>query len=115
MVTRDQMLAMGIAPNDYYERVKNLWEAVNEQKERGSGMKIHKTDSGFQRLEFKDHNGEPCSLQQSSAVGDYKNSLACPGSSYVWLGMEPHRAQLDREQVKDLIKYLTNWLKRGKF
>ena len=85
------------------------------QRERRNEMVIHKTTCGFQRLEFKDHNGEPCSLQQSSAVGGYKNAIDCPGSSYVWLGTEPNRMHLNREQVKDIMKLLTNWLKRGKF
>jgi hypothetical protein len=55
-------------------------------------MKITKTEHGFELVEFKDRNGQECSLQQSSAA-DYQQ----PGSSAVWLGVGEHRMHLSSE------------------
>lgn len=80
--------------------------------------KTEKTGRGFQVIEFKDSYGESCSLQQSSAIGDYTDSFDRPGSSYVWLGRnteEPTRMHLNREQVQVLVKYLNRWLEKGGF
>ena len=47
---------------------------------------VDKTARGFPYVRFHDRNGELCSLQNSSAIGDYDDSLERPGSSFVWLG-----------------------------
>lgn len=61
-----------------------------------------KTNRGFEIVEFADRYGESCSLQQSSAIGDYKDSLSRPGSSCVWLGVEPVIARILKSDAEDL-------------
>jgi len=72
--------------------------------------KIEKTGRGFQVIDFKDHTGEKCSLQQSS-LADFEP----PGTSAVWLGINDYRMHLQLEQVKELIKHLQKWVKEGVF
>jgi hypothetical protein len=78
-------------------------------------MKVKKTSRGFEFVEFKDSYGEKCSLQESSNV-----------IPHVWLGCEENgkfhmgdylspRMHLDQKQVRELVKFLTNWLKTGSF
>ena len=74
-----------------------------------------KTDRGFERIEFNDHNGENCSLQQSSAIGDAPDAIDSPGTSLVWLGRDGERMHLDRKQVYELVRALTDWLDFGSF
>lgn len=74
-------------------------------KPKGLG-RVKATSRGFDYIEFKDHNGEPCSLQVSS-LALYQQ----PGISAVWLGCENNsfhpgtkeplspRMHLDRERV----------------
>jgi len=47
-------------------------------------------------------------VAESSAVGDYDDSLSHPGSSYLWIGEHHH---LDRDEVAQLVTYLKTWLK----
>lgn len=49
-------------------------------------------------------------LEESSAIGDYEDSMRRPGSSYLWVGDEHH---LNREQVAELVTYLQRWLDDG--
>jgi len=77
-------------------------------------MKIEKTERGFELINFQDHNDASCSLQQSSAVGDYGDAFERPGSSFVWLGA-PIRMHLSREQVAELVQHLQQWLVTGSF
>ena len=44
--------------------------------------------------------------QESSAIGDYPDSMEKPGSSYLWFG----EAQLNREDVQTLHMALLRWL-----
>ena len=46
-------------------------------------------------------------IQESSAIGDYKDALNNPGSSFLWIGKDFH---LNREEVEKLKDYLTYWL-----
>lgn len=46
-----------------------------------------KTNRGFDLIEFDDANGQKCSLQQSSAIGDSSEAIDNPGSSFLWLGI----------------------------
>ena len=46
------------------------------------------TNRGFERVTFCDQCDNGCELQQSSAVGDYDDSLSRPGTSFVWLGVD---------------------------
>lgn len=50
-------------------------------------------------------------IQESSAVGDYDDSLDNPGSSYLWVGRDHH---LDRDQVRELIGHMNAWLTNGR-
>lgn len=101
------------------------------------------TSRGFQVIDFKDHHGEDCYIQQSSIA-----SLAQPGAGAIWLGLKgvkvmvmcvharevglepasnvgwqpfpiPERVNvttqmhLDRGQVTSLIPVLQGWLATG--
>ena len=46
-------------------------------------------------------------LQESSAIGEYDDSLDCPGSSYLWVGDNHH---LNRDEITTLIQILQYWL-----
>lgn len=77
-------------------------------------MKIEKTVRGFEYVALPPypHGGEPARLvQQSSAIGNYPDSLDMPGSSYLWVGKDHH---LDRAEVKELAGLLQNWLRTGR-
>lgn len=80
---------------------------------------VTETDRGFERIEFTDRFGEPCRLQQSSAIDGNlaPESYEQPGSSFVWLGRDAfgQSLHLDREQVGNLVHHLTQWLKTGSF
>jgi len=72
--------------------------------------RVKKTCRGFEYIEFKDYNGDACSLQQSSLA-----IYELPGSSAIWLGIDSERMQLSREQVTALIKHLNSWLDNNTF
>lgn len=61
-----------------------------------------KTVRGFEIIEFDDRYGESCSLQQSSMIGDYDDSIDRPGSSYVWLGVEPVTARILKSKAEEV-------------
>lgn len=46
-----------------------------------------KNGRGFDTIKFEDANGNSCSIQCSSAIGDYDNSFEVPGSSFLWIGV----------------------------
>lgn len=98
------------------------------------------TNRGFEIVNFSDHNGVECSLQQSSAIDiSASNELDHPGSSLLWLGCnnaEPKyfvpngnpswrpvempetyvantRMHLNRQQVIELVTHLQTWLETG--
>jgi len=50
-------------------------------------------------------------ISESSAIGNYDNSIDNPGSSYLWIGQDHH---LNREEVAELIEYMRHWLEHGK-
>lgn len=94
--------------------------------------KLEQTARGFGIIKFRDHNGEACSLQESSAA-IYQQ----PGSSCLWLGCDDAnprvmvpgkgwqslempwdylantRLHLNRKQVRALITHLKQWLETG--
>ena len=74
-------------------------------------MKIKKDGRGFYVVveeKYQNKSGEYTRLiQESSAIGDYEDSMDIPGSSYLWIGQDHH---LNREQVKELIGYMQYWL-----
>ena len=49
-------------------------------------------------------------FQESSAKGDYEDSLDRPGSSFLWIGRNHH---LNREEVAEFVKHLQRWLDTG--
>lgn len=61
------------------------------------------TNRGFDITSFKDNNGEQCSLQKSSSAIQDK----------IWLGVHENRMHLTREQVSELLPYLTNFVNNG--
>ncbi len=84
-------------------------------------MKIIHTARGFELINFVDVYGKKCALQQSSAIGDKVSEIDNPGSSFIWFGVQKEpadlraRMHLSREQVKELVKHLNKWLKKGRF
>jgi hypothetical protein len=92
-------------------------------------MKIEKTERGFQRIDFKDIYGVECSLQESSLAdraavwfgpNEPNPRRLVPGQSWQPVPFPEGtlcdtRAHLGQEQVKELIGYLQNWLKSGRF
>lgn len=73
-------------------------------------MKIERTERGFEIINFKDHYGVSCSIQQSS-LAEYEP----PGTSAIWFGVSENRMHLSLKQVKELIPILTNWVNNGSF
>ena len=71
-------------------------------------MDVQTTGRGFQRIDFLDHNGRECSLQQSSLA-----LFEPPGSSALWLGVGDERMHLETDHVEALIKHLMVWLDTG--
>ena len=72
-------------------------------------MKKEQTDRGFVVIKennYPDRN-EVRLLQESSAVGNYEDSLDNPGSSHLWVGSDFH---LDRDQIKEMMTYMQYWL-----
>jgi len=79
-------------------------------------MQIVKSDRGFEFLNhdayLPEHRGEHDRLaSQSSAIGDYEDSLERPGTSFLWIGDHHH---LNREEVAALVQHLQAWLDTGK-
>ena len=77
-------------------------------------MKRYEISRGFRGLEQAEYiEQEKVSrvVQESSAVGDYEDSLEKPGSSFLWLGEKHH---LDREEVAFLVEHLSYWLETGR-
>lgn len=78
-------------------------------------MKVYKSDRGFVRVThegYTEPEKEYRVVGESSAVGDYEDSLENPGSSFLWVGDE--HLHLNREEVQELIEYMANWLRTGR-
>jgi hypothetical protein len=86
-------------------------------------MKIELTCRGFERVDFKDANGNSCSIQQSSTFDD--DTCNQPGAAYLWLGanknsvhpttgeeMSP-RMHLNRDLARQLAALLLLWADNG--
>ena len=77
-------------------------------------MQFSRSDRGF---EFITHAPYPpdCGaderlVSQSSVIGDYEDAMDRPGSSALWIGEHHH---LNREEVAELVAYLTRWMATG--
>ena len=80
-------------------------------------MQITESKRGFQEIRHKIYPAGTENLDdrivcESSAIGSYKNSFDKPGSSYLWIGQNHF---LNREEVKQLVDYLNQWLRTGSF
>jgi len=77
-------------------------------------VKVSKTDRGFAVItaeRYSTESGQSSRLiQESSAIGDYADSLEKPGSSSLWVGQAHH---LNREEVAELVSYMQRWLDTG--
>lgn len=76
--------------------------------------KLELTPRSFERFDFDDANDQVCSLQQSSAVLE-PEGFDKPGSTGIWLGVNPNRMHLSKEQVQWLAGQLICWLQTGGF
>jgi hypothetical protein len=77
-------------------------------------MKIVRSDRGFFFLMHPTYlppHDEGRLASESSAIGDYDDSMDNPGSSFLWIGDDHH---LNREEVKEFIQHLRQWLKTGR-
>lgn len=77
-------------------------------------MKAIKSDRGFIRIdapEYLDPKIKSVVIAESSAIGDYEDSMENPGSSYLWVGPSHH---LDREEVTELVAMMQHWLDKGR-
>lgn len=73
-------------------------------------MEIQTTQRGFQLIEFEDHNGQHCTLQQSSVA-----LFQQPGTSAIWFGTGDNRMHITFEQFKELMPHLEAWQENGDF
>lgn len=73
-------------------------------------MKLIKTSRGFAIAEFRDHNGESCSIQESSVATE----------DLIWLGrddVDSHtfgRMHLTQAMVAELLPLLTRFAETGR-
>ena len=131
------------APVDQRREIVNQQQSMTELLRRRRMSEIVEiTSRGFERVEFSDHNGVRCSIQQSSAIDlEQDGGLDNPGSTMLWLGCNeanpkyfvPYgdpawrpvempenyiadtRMHLNRAQVEMLVRQLSAWLSTGSF
>lgn len=75
-------------------------------------QRLMTSDRGFQYVTEKEYTSheETRLVAQSSAVGNYPDSMDKPGSSFLWIGSNHH---LNREEVRELMIRLNVWLNTG--
>ena len=72
------------------------------------------TERGFEFVLFHDSKGSSCSIQQSSAIGDFPDAVKHPGTSFLWIGRDgSDRMHISREQVPQIIEILQRWARTG--
>ncbi len=71
---------------------------------------VVKTNRGFEMVEFEDTHGRKCSVQQSSAIGDYDNSFDKPGSSFLWIGLAEAKPVIMKRDVKNAAGDAVGWI-----
>lgn len=78
-------------------------------------MRADKSDRGFVSVydgKYQNECGKYTRLiGESSAIGDYDDSMDKPGSSFLWVGTDHH---LNREEVRELIQRMEHWLATGR-
>jgi hypothetical protein len=76
-------------------------------------VKLKFTDRGFARADFKDANGEECSIQESSVATDYMLWLGCNEGLH-HMGACLARMHLTRDMARDLIRLLRRFVDTGR-
>lgn len=90
-------------------------------------MQVDQTFRGFDRIEFKDFYDTECSLQKSSlatedaiwlGVNDAKPKVLIPGKGWIDMSVPDDaftstRMHLTREQVRELLPHLINFVETG--
>ncbi len=78
-------------------------------------MRAEKSDRGFTFVleeKYQNERGEFTRLiSESSAIGDYDDSMDKPGSSFLLVGQDHH---LNRDQVRELVQRMEHWLATGR-
>lgn len=81
-------------------------------------MKVTHTNKrrGFQDLALfpSADPGDSLTIRESSAIGDYEDSLDIPGSSSLYIGVPGSEAAYNREEVAAVIAILEWWLDSGR-
>jgi hypothetical protein len=75
-------------------------------------MKLYRTQRGFARADFKDANGQACSIQDSSVATDDMLWLGCDKGEHVQ-GECLARMHLTRKQAAALVPLLTRFADTG--
>jgi len=85
---------------------------MDKDVEVADALELNVTARGFGVMEFQDGNGEPCSIQCSSAwrendfnpIGDDpgEETLIAPGTSMLWLGVDDPNPQIMRSYAREL-------------
>lgn len=60
------------------------------------------THRGFGLVKFDDANGEECSVQESSAIGNTTEEYERPGSSFLWIGVDDAKPQILASEARTL-------------
>lgn len=92
---------------DYEKVLKQVRELYPADRSR---MERYAIPRGFRGVTLPSHENSPKPvrlIQESSAIGDYEDSLALPGSSSLWVGEHLH---LSRNEVVAVIEDMLRWL-----
>lgn len=77
-------------------------------------MKAIKSERGFINVHhpaYTEPERNKRIIGESSAIGEYEDSMEKPGSSFLWVGEHHH---LNREEVQELINKMQHWLDTGR-
>lgn len=77
-----------------------------------SGRSIQTTERGFRRMDFKDRNGESCSIQESSIATESCLWLGCDHGTH-HMGSCMARMHLTQELAAELIPLLQHFVDSG--
>ena len=76
---------------------------TTERTTRGFTLVIHPT--------YGERTTSKRLIGESSAIGEYADSIQNPGSSFLWVADHFH---LNREEVRELRDHLARWLETGR-
>lgn len=77
-------------------------------------MRIKRNERGFLRGDFKDANGDECSIQESSAMERPLLWLGMDEGTHTRTGECLARMHLDRRLAKQLIRHLQRFVDTGR-